>query len=107
MRRIRFTWRWPFVRLLPPPRSTLLVVRLARMYRIHPDMGHGECALCREQVGIFPAGMVFLRSYPGRVDVVCSDCQAVPMGGGTPVPGMAVDLRGTVPRWPVGRGPTP
>jgi hypothetical protein len=76
MRRIRFTWRWPFVRLLPPPRSTLLVVRLARMYRIHPDMGHGECALCREQVGIFPAGMVFLRSYPGRVDVVCSDCQA-------------------------------
>ena len=80
-------------------RPRLVVIRAARMTKVHPktDFTH-VCALCREQVGIFPSGQQLLRDQP-NAEIVCDRCagdtQAV-MLLGTALPGVRQEMREAV-----------
>lgn len=58
-------------------RYTLLVMRLADMMFVHPEMDDGHlCSICSEQVGIYPSGQAVIRRYGAkRVDIICSQCR--------------------------------
>ena len=54
--------------------STLLVMRLADMVRVHPQQDNSRtCDRCGEQVGIYPSGQEVLRKNPST-EIVCSVC---------------------------------
>lgn len=94
-------WRrfWPF-RLFKRRRYTLLVMRLADMFMVHPrQLDTHACSQCGHQVGIYPSGQAVLRRYAGRVDIVCSRCDPAHLGL-TPAPGVLDELFQSVPRHP-------
>lgn len=79
--------------------SMLVVMRVARMTKIHPKTGFKhECARCRELVGIFPSGQRLLQEQP-NVEIVCDLCAGnttAVMLSGTPLPGVRQEAREAV-----------
>ena len=54
----------------------LVVMRLANMEMVHPAQDNSRvCAVCNEQVGIYPSGQAILRDNPGT-RIVCEVCIA-------------------------------
>lgn len=52
----------------------LVVMRLADMQRVHPQQDDSKvCAVCGQQVGIYPSGQEALKHDP-TMEIVCSVC---------------------------------
>jgi hypothetical protein len=62
-----------------PDPPVLIVMRLAEMWRVHPDQIEDVCCRCKHVVGIFPSGQAVINHYDGDVEIVCSHC-ASPAG---------------------------
>jgi hypothetical protein len=56
-------------------RTTLIVMRLADMTRVHPDQIIEKCSRCGHDVGVYPSGQRVMKLYPGGIDLVCSVCK--------------------------------
>ncbi len=66
---LRHWLRWRFAK-----RRVLLVMRLADMVRVHPQMDRNHvCAQCAEPVGVYPSGQQVLQTYR-RVRLICNHC---------------------------------
>lgn len=52
----------------------LIVMRLAEMQRVHPQMITTFCDKCREPVGVYPSGQRVLAQRPGSV-ILCTHCE--------------------------------
>jgi len=53
--------------------TVLVVMRLAEMRRVHPDMITSLCDGCGHKVGIYPSGQRVIAAQP-RTEVRCSYC---------------------------------
>ena len=54
--------------------TDLIVMRLANMHRVHPRQDNSRvCAVCGEQVGIYPSGQAMLRRDP-TIRIICDVC---------------------------------
>ena len=63
------------------PKLTLLVMRLADMHRVHPDMVTRVCHKCGHKVGIYPSGQKAMARVGERwVNIVCHVCQPTSEG---------------------------
>lgn len=52
----------------------LIVMRLAEMRRVHPEMDSShKCGCCGEAVGVYPSGQRILKRHPDAT-VVCNHC---------------------------------
>jgi hypothetical protein len=63
--------RW--LRPQSQPRSLLIVMRLADMYRVHPDQIVARCMSCQQDVGVYPSGQRVIAQYPNTV-IICQVC---------------------------------
>lgn len=66
--------------------AKLIVMRLADMVMVHPDMAIMECEQCGVEVGVYPSGQMAMKMYPGGMELVCSVCNP-PAPDTPPVPG--------------------
>lgn len=79
-------------------RATLICMRLADMYLVHPDMVEGVCAQCSEPVGIYPSGQRVKAGWGAdHVDIVCHICHP-PGRTVVPAPGVLNEIGVSVPR---------
>jgi hypothetical protein len=53
--------------------TRLITMRLADMFKVHPEQVTRECALCGEPVGVYPSGQKALREHP-TVEIICQVC---------------------------------
>lgn len=55
--------------------TTLIVMRLADMKRIHPEMTtNSMCCKCGHRVGIYPSGQRIIASDP-TTEIICGRCR--------------------------------
>jgi ribosomal protein L40E len=54
--------------------STLIVMRLTQMHRIHPNQDESRiCSQCGARVGIYPSGQAALKEHP-NIKIICLEC---------------------------------
>ena len=67
--------------------NRLVVMRLAEMYRVHPNQIERACDKCGEVCAVYPSGQAAIRRDPG-MEIVCSHCHG-PVTGAALAPGAA------------------
>lgn len=55
------------------PRTTLIVMHLDDMLRVHPDQIGARCSSCGGPVGVYPSGQKVMRGMRS-VRIVCNRC---------------------------------
>lgn len=71
------------------PRTTLIVMHLDDMHRVHPDQIEARCSACGGQVGVYPSGQKVMREMQNVV-LVCNRCH-VPGPGARLAPGARME----------------
>jgi hypothetical protein len=88
---------WNWLKRKPPKAAEvrLLAMRLADMYKVHPNMDRSHvCSICAEPVGLYPSGQSVLKRYK-NVIIVCHVCQTW-NADFTPAPGSLDEIRESI-----------